>query len=34
MELLEMAYIDVCELMTTQIRGGYSYVITFMDDMS
>ena len=33
-ELLGLIYSDVCGLMTTQARGGYSYFITFIDDLS
>ena len=33
-ELLALVYTDVCRSMTIQIRGGYSYFITFTDDLS
>ena len=33
-ELLELVHMDVCGPMTTQARGGYSYFITFTDDLS
>ena len=33
-ELLVLIYIDVCGSMITQVRGGYSYFITFMEDLS
>ena len=33
-ELLALVYTDVCGSMTTQVRGGYSYFITFMKDLS
>ena len=33
-ELLALVHIDICGSMTTQTRGGYSYFITFMKDLS
>ena len=33
-ELLGLVHMDVCGPMTTQARGGYSYFITFTDDLS
>ena len=33
-ELLELIHIDVCDPMSTQARGGFSYFITFTDDFS
>ena len=33
-ELLALVYSDVCGPMITQAKGGYSYFITFMDDLS
>ena len=33
-ELLKLVHTDVCGPMTTQARGGYSYFITFTDDLS
>ena len=33
-ELFGLIYTDVCGPMTTQARGGYSYFITFTDDLS
>ena len=33
-ELLGLVYTDVCGPMTTQTRGGYSYFIIFIDDLS
>ena len=33
-ELLELVHTDVCGPMTTHTRGGYSYFITFTDDLS
>ncbi|XP_070025943.1 secreted RxLR effector protein 161-like [Nicotiana sylvestris] len=33
-ELLGLIHIDVCGPMKIQARGGYSYFITFTDDMS
>ena len=33
-ELLGLVHTDVCGPMTTQARGGYSYFITFTDDLS
>lgn len=33
-ELLGLIHSDVCGPMTTQARGGYSYFITFTDDLS
>ena len=33
-ELLELVHTDVCGPMSTQAKGGYEYVITFMDDYS
>ena len=33
-ELLALVHTDVYRSITTQIRGGYSYFITFMKDLS
>ncbi|MCR4790616.1 MAG: DDE-type integrase/transposase/recombinase, partial [Treponemataceae bacterium] len=33
-ELLELVHTDVCGPMSTQARDGYSYFITFTDDLS
>ena len=33
-ELLGLVHIDVCDPVTTKVRGGYSYFITFTDDLS
>ena len=33
-ELLALVHSDVCGPMTTQVRGRYSYFITFTDDLS
>ena len=33
-ELLALVHSDVCGPMSTQARGGYSYFITFTDDLS
>ena len=33
-ELLGLVHTDVCGPMTTEARGGYSYFITFTDDLS
>jgi transposase InsO family protein len=33
-QLLELVHTDVCGPMATQARGGYSYFITFTDDLS
>ena len=33
-ELLTLVHIDVCELFDIQVRDGYSYFITFIDDLS
>ena len=33
-ELLGLVHTDVCGPMMTQARGGYSYFITFIDDLS
>ena len=33
-ELLGLKHSDVCGPMTTQARDGYSYYITFIDDLS
>ena len=33
-ELLELVHTDVCGPMSTQAKGGYEYVVTFMDDYS
>ena len=33
-ELLALVHTDVCEPMTTQAREGYTYFITFTDDLS
>ena len=32
--MLELVHTDVCGRMSTQAKGGYEYVITFMDDYS
>ena len=33
-ELLGLVHTDVCGPVTTEARGGYSYFITFTDDLS
>ena len=33
-DILDFVHIDVCSLMSTQARDGYSYFITFTDDKS
>ena len=33
-ELLELVHTDVCHPMSTQVKGGYEYFITFIDDYS
>ena len=33
-ELSAFVHSDVCRTMTTQAGGGYSYFITFTDDLS
>ena len=33
-ELLALVHINECRPMITQVRGGYSYFITFMEDLS
>ena len=33
-DLLELVHSDVCGLMSTQVRGGHEYFITFTDDYS
>ena len=33
-ELLVLVHTDICGPMTTQAREGYSYFITFIDDLS
>ena len=33
-ELLRFVHTDVCSPMTIEGRGGYSYFITFIDDLS
>ena len=33
-ELLGLVHTDVCGPVTTHARGGYSYFITFIDDLS
>ena len=33
-DILDLVYTDVCGQILTQARGGYSYFITFTDDMS
>ena len=33
-ELLALVYIDVCGPFDVQARGGFSYFVTFTDDMS
>ena len=33
-KLLGLMYTDVCGPMTTQAREGYSYFITFINDLS
>ena len=33
-KFLGLVHIDVCGPMSTQARGGYSYFITFIDDLS
>ena len=32
--MLELIYLDVCDPMSIQARGGYEYFITFIDDYS
>ncbi|KAL0298894.1 UNVERIFIED_CONTAM: hypothetical protein Sradi_6549200 [Sesamum radiatum] len=32
--LLDLIHTDVCEPLNTQVKGGYSYFITFTDDHS
>lgn len=32
--MLELVHLDVCGPMSTQVRGGYEYFITFTDDYS
>ena len=31
-DILDLVHTDVCGLMLTQVRGEYSYFITFTDD--
>ena len=31
---MDLVHTDVCDLMSTQVRGGYSYFIIFIDDSS
>ena len=33
-ESLELIHNDVCGPFTTQVRGGYEYYVTFIDDYS
>ena len=33
-DILDLVHTDVCGPMSTQVRGGYSYFITFTDDRS
>ena len=33
-ELLELIHSDVCRQLSTQVRGGFSYFVTFTDDLS
>ena len=33
-DLLEIIHTDVCGLMSVDARGGYHYVMTFIDDLS
>ena len=33
-ELLRLVHIDICGSMTTEAKEGYSYFITFTDDLS
>ena len=33
-ELLGLVHTDVCDPMTIEARGGYSYFITFTNDLS
>ena len=33
-ELLGLVHINIYDPMTTQTKGGYSYLITFTDDLS
>ena len=33
-DLLELMHSDVCGPMSTQVKGGYEYFITFIDDYS
>ena len=32
--ILSLVYSDVCRSMSTSARGGYNYIITFIDDLS
>ncbi|KAL0455065.1 UNVERIFIED_CONTAM: hypothetical protein Slati_0845700 [Sesamum latifolium] len=32
--LLDLVHTDICELLNTPVRGGFSYFITFTDDHS
>ena len=33
-DLLEIIHTDVCGLMSVEARGGYSYFLTYIDDLS
>ena len=33
-EVLDLVHTDLCGPMTTSVRGGYEYFITFIDDYS
>ena len=33
-DVLSLVHTDICESMSTNIRGGYHYFITFTDDLS
>ena len=33
-ELLELVHTDVCGPMSIQVKGGYEYFITFIDEYS
>ena len=33
-DILDLVHTDVCGLMSTQVRGRYSYFIMFTDDRS
>ena len=33
-DIFVLVYADVCDPMSTQVRGGYSYFIIFIDNLS